>query len=133
MKSLEKTDRSVKEFPGIVDGLADNGSLRFSVGKNGKAQKPSEPTKRTKEAKKSEQFQLLIFGDSNAKKISPSAIATCDEIQSINYSIGGSKKRDLYEQLQAFKKDHDDASVKSIIIQVGTNHLPRVQTNDPYK
>ena len=37
MKSLEKTDRSVKEFPGNVDGLADNGSLRFSVGKNGKA------------------------------------------------------------------------------------------------
>ena len=52
MKSLEKADRSVKEFPGIVDGLAHNGSLRFSVGKSGKAQKPSEPTKRTQGAKK---------------------------------------------------------------------------------
>ena len=52
MKSLEKADRSAKEFPGIVDGLAHNGSLRFSVGKNGKAQKPSEPTKRTQGAKK---------------------------------------------------------------------------------
>ena len=37
MKSFEKTNRSLKELWGIVDGLADNRSPCFLVGKNGKA------------------------------------------------------------------------------------------------
>ena len=52
-----------------------------------------------------------------------------------------SKVRGVYEQLRAFKKDHGDASVNSVIIHVGTNHLPlgnpvdvtKLQTDDPYK
>lgn len=37
MKSFEKTGSYVKEFMGIVDGLADNRSPWFLVGKNEKA------------------------------------------------------------------------------------------------
>ena len=70
-------------------------------------------------------FQLLIFGDSITKNKSPSAVANCDEIQGINYSTGGSKVPGVYKQRRAFEKNHGDASVKSIIIHVGTNHLPR--------
>ena len=36
----------------------------------------------------------------------------------------------MYQQLRAFKKDHGDASLKPIIIQAGTNHLPRDNTVD---
>ena len=68
---------------------------------------------------------MLIFNDSITKNINPSATVNCDEIQAVNYSTGGSKVRGVYEQLWAFKKDHGDASVKSIIIHVGTNHRPR--------
>ena len=46
-------------------------------------------------------------------------------MQTVNYLTGGSKVRDVYEQLGAFKKDHSDARVKSMIIHVGTNHVPR--------
>ena len=74
--------------------------------------------------RKSEQFQLLIFGNSITKKIRPSVIIHCDEIQAVYYSTGGSNVRGVYEQHWAFKKDHGDASVKSIIIHVGTNCLP---------
>ena len=74
MKSFEKTDSFVKELWRIEDSLAGSRSLWFIVDKNGKAQKPSEPTKKPNEAKKSEQFRLLIFGDSITKNISPSAI-----------------------------------------------------------
>ena len=54
MKSFEKTDSSVKELWEIVDGLADNGSPWFIIGKNEKAQKPSEPTEKPQEAEKRE-------------------------------------------------------------------------------
>ena len=33
--------------------------------------------------------------------------------------------RGVSEQFRAFQKDHDDASVRSIIIHVGINDLPR--------
>ena len=56
MKLFEKTDSSVKALWGIVDGLADNGSPWFIVGKNGKAKKPSEPTEKPQEAKKVNSF-----------------------------------------------------------------------------
>ena len=69
MKSIKKTDSSVKVLWGIVDGLANNGSPWFIIGKNGKAHKPSEPIKKTQEAKKNEQFQLLIFEVSITKNI----------------------------------------------------------------
>ena len=76
-------------------------------------------------SKKSEQFQLLIFGGSIKKIYISSALANCDEIQAVNYLTGGSKVREVYEQLRTFKKDHSDTRVKSMIIHVGTNHLPR--------
>ena len=56
MKSIEKTDSSVKEMWWIVDGLVDNGSPSFIVGKDGKAQKPIEPTEKPQEAKKVNSF-----------------------------------------------------------------------------
>ena len=68
MKSSEKTDSSVKELWEIVDNLADNRSPWFIISKNGKAQKPSEPTKKTTR-KKSEQFEMLIFGNSITKNM----------------------------------------------------------------
>ena len=133
MNSFEKTDSSVKEW-GIVDCLADNGSPWFIVGKNGKAQKPSQPTNKPQEAKKVNSFNLFqkrtVFEDSITKNMRPSAIANCDEKQAVNYSASGSKVRDVYEQLRAFKKDHDDASIKSIIILAGTNHLLRYNPVD---
>ena len=46
MKSIKKTDSSVKVLWGIADGLANNGSPWFIIGKNGKAHKPSEPKKK---------------------------------------------------------------------------------------
>ena len=44
MKSFEKTDSSAKELWRTVDGLPDNRSPWFIIGKNGKTQKHSEPT-----------------------------------------------------------------------------------------
>ena len=52
MKSIKITDSSVKVLWGIVDGLANNGSPWFIIGKTGKAHKPSEPIKKPQEAKK---------------------------------------------------------------------------------
>ena len=52
MRSFEKTDSSIKELWGILDGLAENGSPWFIVGKNEKTQKPSEPTEKPQETKK---------------------------------------------------------------------------------
>ena len=97
MKSIKKTDSSVKVLWGIVDGLTNNGSPWFIIGKNGKAHKPSEPIKKTQEAKKNEQFQLLIFEVSITKNISPSAIAKYDEMQAVNCSTDGSKVGGIYE------------------------------------
>ena len=69
---------SVKELWGIVDGLANSRRRCLVVGKNGNSQKPGEPTGKPQEAKKSEQFQLLIFGDGITKAISPLANTSCE-------------------------------------------------------
>ena len=57
-------------------------------------------------------------------------LVNCDEIQNVNYSAGRSKVRGVYEQLRAFKKNHGNASVKSIIVHVGTNHPLQENTVD---
>ena len=43
---------------------------------------------------------------------------------------GGSKVRDIDEQQQAFKKDHGNVSVISVLIHFGTSHLPRDNPED---
>ena len=105
--------------------LADNRSTSLVIDKNEKAQKPCEPTGKLQETKNNEQFQLLIFSDSITKNISLLATANCDEIQAVNYSTGGLKARGVCKQLRVFKKDHRNANVKSIVIHVVANHLPR--------
>ena len=57
-------------------------------------------------------------------------LVNCDEIQTVNYSAGRSKVRGVYEQLRAFKKNHGNTSVKSIIVHVGTNHPLQENTVD---
>ena len=72
---------------GIVDNLGGNRSPWFITGKTGKVHKLSEHgSKKQKGSKKSEQFQLLIFGDSITKNKNPLATANCDEIQIVNFS-----------------------------------------------
>ena len=105
--------------------FADNRSTSLVIDKNKKAQKPREPTGKLQETKNSEQFQFLIFRDSITKNISLSARANCDKIQAVNYSTGGLKARGVCKQLRVFKKDHRNASVKSIVIHAGANHLSR--------
>ena len=111
---------------GNLDSLADNGRPCSSLVKT---QKRSEPTKKLQETGKSEQFQLLIFGGSITKIISPSVIVSCDKIEAVNYSTGRSQVRGIYEQIRALKKDHGNVSLKSITIHVGTNHLRRHNTD----
>ena len=68
---------------------------------------------------------MLIFEDSIKESIYPSAIANCYKIQAVNYLTGGSKVQSIYKQPQAFKKDHGNASLKSMIMHFGINHLLR--------
>ena len=56
MKSFEKTNRSLKELWGIVDGLADNRSPCFLVGKNGKARNLVSIPKNQRKPKKVNSF-----------------------------------------------------------------------------
>ena len=69
MKSFEKTGSYVKEFMGIVDGLADNRSPWFLVGKNEKAQEPTEP--KTAGSKKNLTVSTTIIWEQYHEKYKP--------------------------------------------------------------
>ena len=79
---------------------------------------------------RSKTFELVIFGDSIAKKIDPSFITRYEKSLALNYSVGGAKVRGVYEQMRTFRENNQKAAVTNVIIHVGTNHLPRDHPSD---
>ena len=51
---------------------------------------------------RSKKFELVIFGDSIAKRIDPSFIAMCEKSLALNSSVEGAKVRGVYEQMRTF-------------------------------
>ena len=49
-------------------------------------------------AEKREQFQLLICRDTITKRIKPLPLVNCDKVNTLHYSVVGSKVQDLSEQ-----------------------------------
>ena len=132
-KAAEKTENLVRELNGTIEGILDNGNPWMTVGKNGKKVKISESLQEHREEeqpKNRENFELLILGDSITKYVIPSVIAKCHESQALNYSIGGSKVRGAYDQIRRFHAEHENANVNTIILHIGTNHLPRDKPED---
>ena len=78
---------------------------------------------------RSKTFELVIFGDSIAKKIDPSFILRYEKSLKLNYSVGGAKVRGVYEQMRTFR-DHQEAAVSNVIIHVDINHLSRGHSCD---
>ena len=56
--------------------------------------------------------------------------ARCNKSLALNYSVGGANVRGVYEQMRTFRENHQEAAVTNVIIQVGTNHLPRDYSSD---
>ena len=72
--------------------------------------------------KKSGQFQLLIFGDSITKNISPSAIVNCDEMQAANCSTDGSKVEGITSNSELLRRRFGvDVGNKICILMIHTN------------
>ena len=78
----------------------------------------------------SKKVELVIFGGSITKRIDPSFIARCDKSLALNYSVGGVKVRGVYEKMQTFRENHQEAAITNVIIHVGANYLPRNHPSD---
>ena len=121
IESAEKTEKSIIELRAIYESTLDNGNPWIPVGKKGKSQKE------VLEKNKEEKFHLLILGDSITKNINPCTIAKCNESEALNYSVGGSRVKGIYDQIRKFQNEHERATVDKIILHIGTNHLPYEQ------
>ena len=67
----------------------------------------------------SKKVELVTFGGNITKRIDPSFIARCDKSLALNYSVGGAKARGVYEQMQTFRENHQEAAITNVIIHVG--------------
>ena len=74
---------------------------------------------------KSKKFELVILGASITKRINPSFTTRSNKSFALNYSVGGTKVREVHAQMQIFRKNYQEAAITNVVIHVGTNCLPR--------
>ena len=121
-----KIKQDINDLSNTIEGTLSNGNPWYTVGKQGKII----PEGDYEEQRNKENIELIVFGDSITKNIFASSIVKCNENEALNYSVGGAKVKGIYDQFRKFKEEHQNASVKNVLVHVGTNHL-LLPNNDP--
>ena len=104
LNSDKAVDQKIKENFNTLESFQDNGNPWLTVGKKRKIihDKETPANELLRKQPRSKTFELVIFGDSIAKKIDPSFIARCYKSLALNCLVEGAEVRGVYEQMRTF-------------------------------